>query len=463
MGLIIGARALGEVTYRGGMVSATVPRLSREALNVPGEKARYEIQRDLVIKKIDSLLLPLMRKHRIDMWITLDREYNPDPFAAELGGQGGVRNAHIFFDTGQKLEKVFIFSHPPRQDLAPRLYDQLIHYGYRPEGLRPHLADAVQRRNPRRIGLNMSPTLPMADGLTVSLKRYLDEAIGPELAAREVSAELLQRDFRATRTPEETALYRQLVEWTAIWEEEGLSRAAITPGVTTPDEVHWWWREQARAVGLDIASFLPGLRIMRDGQVIEANDPRVPIEPGDCLSIDAGLSFVHFQTDMKRSAYVLRPGETSAPRGVKKALAAANAVTDRLIANMQPGRLGHEVWDMTMAELNEDGYETAYAMGSAAGPKTPEVGIYCHSVGTSVHDIGARTSEDNPHAFGDRVRYPLAVDNWYSVEHHTSTPIAEWDYRTLRVNTEEDSILTDHGIEFLVPRQTEWLLIPSDA
>jgi hypothetical protein len=102
-------------------------------------------------------------------------------------------------------------------------------------------------------------------------------------------------------------------------------------------------------------------------------------------------------------------------------------------------------------------------MGTAAGPTTPEVGIYCHSVGTSVHDIGARTSENNPHAFGDRVRYPLAVDNWYSVEHHTSTPIAEWDYRTLRVNTEEDSILTDHGIEFLVPRQTEWLLIPSEG
>src|ERR1051326_6353598 len=101
---------------------------------------------------------------------------NPDPFAAEIGGQGGVRNAHIFFDNGFRLEKIFIFSHPPREDLAPRLYDEMIHYGYRPEGLRPHLADAVQKRNPRHIGLNMSRALPMADGLTVSLKRYLDDA-----------------------------------------------------------------------------------------------------------------------------------------------------------------------------------------------------------------------------------------------------------------------------------------------
>jgi Xaa-Pro aminopeptidase len=158
----------------------------------------------------------------------------------------------------------------------------------------------------------------MADGLTVSLKRYLDDAIGPDVVAREVSAELLLRDFRATRIPEETRVYRQLVEWTAIWEEDGLSSAAIVPGVTAPDDVHWWWREQAKAIGLDIASFLPGLRIMRDGQIIEANDPNTPIEPGDCLSIDAGLSFIHFQTDMKRSAYVLRPGETEPPRGMKE-------------------------------------------------------------------------------------------------------------------------------------------------
>jgi Xaa-Pro aminopeptidase len=436
-------------------------RLDRATLEIPGERARYLIQREIVLKKIDALLLPLMRKHQIDMWMTLDREYNPDPFADEIAGQGGVRNAHIFFDNGERLEKVFIFSHPPRADLAPQLYDELIHYAYRPEGLRPYLADAVQKRQPRRIGLNMSPTLPMADGLSVSLKRYLDDAIGPELAAREVSAELLQRDFRTTRIPEETAAYRKLVEWTAIWEEEGLSRLAITPGVTTPDDVHWWWRDKAKEIGLDICSFLPGLRIMRDGQTIEANDPDTPIEPGDCLSIDAGLRFLHFQTDMKRSAYVLRPGETEAPRGMQKALAAANAVTDRLIANMHPGRLGHEAWSMTMAGLNEDGYETAYAMGSSAGPTMPEVGIYCHSVGTSVHDIGARTAENNPHAFGDRVGYPLALNNWYSIEHHTSTPIAEWDYRTLRVNTEEDSMLTERGIEFFVPRQTEWLLIPS--
>ncbi len=51
----------------------------------------------------------------------MDREYHPDPFAGEIGGHGDVRNAHIFFDNGEKLEKIFIISHGHREDLVPML------------------------------------------------------------------------------------------------------------------------------------------------------------------------------------------------------------------------------------------------------------------------------------------------------------------------------------------------------
>lgn len=169
------------------------PLLTREDLGVPGERDRYRLKRDITLNKVNTLLLPAMRAHDIDMWIVLDREYHPDPLSGDIGGEYGVRNAAIFYDTGERLEKIYIFSHPAREDLPSLMYDQLINYGYRPEGLRPHLARVVTERNPRRIGVNMSTTLPMADGLSVSLKHYLDAAIGPELAAREVSAELLAR------------------------------------------------------------------------------------------------------------------------------------------------------------------------------------------------------------------------------------------------------------------------------
>jgi len=434
--------------------------LTREGLGVPGERERYALRRDLTLKKVNALLLPAMRAHGIDMWIVLDREYHPDPLSVDIGGEFGVRNAAVFYDTVELLEKIYIFSHPAREDLVGLLYDELINYGYRPEGLRPHLARVVAERDPARIGLNMSATLPMADGLSVELKGYLDSAIGPELAAREVSAELLARDFRATRLAEETDLYRRLVGWTVAWEEEGLSRAAITPGVTTPDDVHWWLRERAKDLGLDIASFLPGLYLRRPGLSVPANASE-PIQPGDILHLDAGLTFAGYHSDIQRMAYVLRPGESDAPESLKLAYRNAHEVTDVLCAAMRPGRLGYEVWEQTTSWAAGQGYEIGYAMQPPADRK-PEVGVYCHSVGTSVHDIGARTSENNPHAFGDRVGYPLAKDNWYSVELHVSTPIPEWDQQTVKCTIEETALLTDDGPQYLVPRQEDWILIPSD-
>jgi Xaa-Pro aminopeptidase len=437
--------------------------IDRASLGIPDERDRYRLQRDLTLEKVNALLLPAMRRHGIDMWVVLDREYNPDPVQREIGGRAGVRNACIFFDNGRALEKIFIFSHGHRVDLPGLLYDELIHYGYRPEGLRPHLAEVVRSRNPRRIGLNMSRTVPMADGLTVELKRYFDEAVGPELAARAASAELLVRDFRATRLPSETAMYRELVRWTVAWEEEGLSRVAVTPGVTTSDDLHWWWREKAKALGLDIASFLPGLRVIRDGEHYPINDPERPIVGGDVLSIDAGLTFIGYHTDIKRMAYVLRPGETAAPASLRRAYDDAKRVTDALMGFMRPGRPGHVVWEMTTAWAADQGYEVKFPLGSGVSPTStkPDVGIYCHSVGTDVHDVGAWISEINEEGFGERVKYPLAVNNWYSVELHVSTPIPEWGDKIVKCTIEETAVMTEHGPEFIVPRQEELLLIAS--
>ena len=108
--------------------------------------------REQWLMKRHEMILPLMRAHGIDMWIVLDREYHPDPLSVDIGGEGGVRNAAIFYDTGERLEKIYIFSHPAREDLVALMYDELINYGYRPEGLRPHLArdDSDGRRRAAR-------------------------------------------------------------------------------------------------------------------------------------------------------------------------------------------------------------------------------------------------------------------------------------------------------------------------
>jgi Xaa-Pro aminopeptidase len=435
--------------------------LTAESLGIPGERERYALRKAVIAKRLNTTLLPAMRQHGIDMWVVLGREFHPDPLLEEIGGGWpGVRNAHIFFDNdGDVPEKVFIGSHSHREDLYDSVYDVVSFYGYSEEGLAPHLRQAVLERDPKRIGINISPTLPMADGLSAVLKEYLEDAIGPKYAGRLTSAELVVRDFRASRVPEEVGIYRRLCEWTVAWEEEAFSQRVVWPGVTTADDIQWWMRGKARELGLGL-EFLPGVRVTRQGNNMAGH---AVVLPGDVLTVDAGLTFELYRTDYKRTAYVLHPGQVQPPESLKEAFAQALRARDQLAANMRPGAIAHEVWQETMDWAQQEGYEIAYpAAGGRRGAVTgQQIGIYCHSIGNATHDIGARIAVDWPVAYGDRVRYPLGVDRWYSIEFHVSIPIPEWEGRAFTVSIEETVALSEHGVEYFVPPLNDLLRIPA--
>ena len=59
----------------------------------------------------------------------------------------------------------------------PASYDEHIYYGYTPEGIRPHLRRVMEERDPQRIGINVSPTLPMGtDWLSKRSERWTSGA-----------------------------------------------------------------------------------------------------------------------------------------------------------------------------------------------------------------------------------------------------------------------------------------------
>ena len=428
---------------------------------IPHSRERFHIQRAAIAEKLQTALLPAMRNHGIGMWIVLDRENNPEPLHVELGGGfSGVRAAFIFFDNGSETpEKFYYGSHEqPVNSVISQVYDETIYYGYSREGLTPHLRKAVHDRNPRKIGVNTSHTLPEADGLTVGLKNYLVETIGPEYAGRIVSAELVVRDFRLNRTPRETEIYTELLEWSARWMSEALSRRNIVTGVTTAEDVAWWLEDRALELGLTGGGTV---RVVRDGELLPIHDPNIALEPGDVLSIDGGLNYLGYAVDIKRAAYILRPGETSMPENMQKAWQTTHEIGDLYAGMMLPGAIGFETWSAINAEAEKRGYKAVGpdAGGDAVTTSEPEIGVYGHSVGNVAHDIGARIAADIPFAYGDRVRFPLIANEWVSIEFHVSTPIPEWDGKTWYARFEETAQVTDEGIKWLIPTQKELLLI----
>lgn len=445
------------------LLSAVVGRAD---YHVPDARERFVIKSAIVREKLDTVLLPAMRKHGIDMWIVLDRENHPDPLHDELGGgYSGVRAAFIFFDNGgSKPEKIYFGSHEQGADsVITQVYNVKRYYGYSKDGLTPLLREAVWSRKPRKIGVNISATLPDADGLSVGLERFLIDTIGPDYAKKIVSAELVVRDFRTHRTPLEIKAFTQLLEWTLEWETEALSEANVNVGKTTAMDISWWLQDRAHQLGLE-GSGTP--RIVRKGDLLPLADPRLTVQPGDIIGIDGGLDYLFYKTDIKRTVYVLKPGETEPPQSIRKAWKDTLTIADLYTSKMVPGAIGHVIWESLAEEIKKRDYAVAYpdSGGRAASTDTPEIGIYGHSVGNVEHDVGARVSTDWPFAYGDRVDFPLVLGEWVSIEFHVSTRIPEWRNKTWYARFEENGQVGPHGVQWLIPRQEKLLLIhPSQS
>jgi len=90
---------------------------------------------------------------------------------------------------------------------------------------------------------------------------------------------------------------------------------------------------------------------------------------------------------------------------------------------------------------------------------TRRAGTWCHSIGNSHHGIGARIAVDWPIAYGDRVRYPLELNRWYSVELGVSIPIPECEGRTVYLGVEDEAALIKRGAEYFVQPEIKLLEI----
>ena len=169
------------------------------------ELIRERTEREWTIKaeKMRRHLLPLMRRHDVDLWIILSRENAPDPLVELFGGYGitgwyGHRNAYLFFDSGDDtLETTALGTHLSGH--LRRFYDTITLYGE--EGLKPHLREYIEARDPRRVAINQSRTISMADGLTAELKDYLLDALGTPYRNRLVSSEPLVVDYASHSYP----------------------------------------------------------------------------------------------------------------------------------------------------------------------------------------------------------------------------------------------------------------------
>ena len=119
---------------------------------------------------------------------------------------------------------------------------------------------------------------------------------------------------------------------------EAFSNKVITPGKTTNEDVVWWMRQRVVEMGLG-KWFHPVDHDPSAGRRQARRD--TSSSRGDMLHTDFGLVYLGFSTDTQHNAYVLKPGETDAPQGLKDGLKAAQPPAgsdDEVCARRQTGQ-----------------------------------------------------------------------------------------------------------------------------
>jgi Xaa-Pro aminopeptidase len=418
------------------------------SVSLDGQEARrrWEMQRQIRLDKFEQILPLAMRNAGIDMWIVAVKENHREPLWEDLG-RGYVTGIgyYVFTDRGgHRIE---------RAALGPSGYMIEQSGAYDIVAAASTLPTFVKERNPKRIGLNISDEIGPADGLSHSMHQHLVKTLGEPYAARFVSAERLVSEFRSRRVASELVAFGEAAGIAIQLAERALSNEVITPGRTTLEEVAWWMQDQLLARGLGSEFDMPSVYITGAEGIAATSTNRI-IQGGDVMMIDWGVQLMNFGTDVKRVAYVLKPGETRPLASIQNAFDKAVAVRDVLKRAVKAGVRADDTMKAMDAALRAAGYGVIEFNRPNADDKTDVVYGF-HPVGNTGHDIGPSLTTWQPL----QATFTMHLQHLFAFEYFAYTPIPEWGGKKLRIPIEDDAVLMEHGIQFLHPANHRLLII----
>ena len=414
-------------------------------------QARAQVEEEILEERIQTLLPDLMERSGIDLWLLISREYNEDPVLKTLLPPTWL---------SARRTTMLVMYHPEGADLVECLavarYDvgSVFKKAWNPEeepNQWKRLAEIIAERDPEQIGINTSEHFAQADGLAHTDYLHLIDALSTSQAKKVTSAEKLAISWLETRTEREVVLYEHITRIAHHIIAEGFSEKVIHPGITTTEDVVWWYRNRVNELGLD-TWFHPTVDVQRadvenvaSQRSFSKRPDKQVIMPGDLVHVDFGITYLDMNTDTQENAYILKPGETEAPTYLRQAYQTALHLMDILTDNFKVGRTGNEILLAAIDEAKAEGIKpTIY---------THPIGYYGHGSGPT---IGLWDQQGGVPVKGD---YPMYANTAYSIELNAAVFIPEWN-KEVRMMVEEDAFFDGKTVRYLDGRQKELFLIP---
>ncbi|KXJ89510.1 xaa-Pro aminopeptidase family enzyme [Microdochium bolleyi] len=399
----------------------------------------------------------MLERRGVDAWVLSQREYAEEtafwalkPFASFSARR---RTTYLFLSSALAGNSNTTTGEPEDQvQLAYRWIDNT-------PDLWLHLRGVLEKHQPRQIAVNAHPEISFASGLHAGELETMRHGLGEKWAARLVTDEaMLGVELVATMVEARLGWYKRMMEtaWAII--EEAFSSEVIVPGVTTTEDVEWWMRDRIQSLNYT-TWFQPGVNIVTlfDFNPNATNDKAAastqrPIQYGDVLHTDFGVTALGLNTDTQHLAYVVPPGQSYsvADSGILKSLHEglhkANRMQDIVRGNMKIGLTGNEILKASREQMAEERIKGK---------------IYCHPTGEFGHSagtvIGMTNLQDGVPVLGE---LPLLKDTYYSIELYAEHLVPELK-QTLNFYQEEDVFWNGSGKswDWVYGRQDEFILI----
>ena len=382
----------------------------------------------------------LMQKHGLDCWIVqFARETGnrSDPLDYLVGTTVTWPSAFLLRRDGHSA--AVVGSGDVGQVKSAGIWDDVRGYVASP---REELTKLLDEWRPDRIGVTWSQDDDTSDGITFGMYRMLESLLqGSPYAERLAPAGALAGELRRRKLPDEVeAIHTTIATTEQLFQRiEAMLRIGITEK-EVQEEVHRWVREAGWSFSWE----------ERMNPIVDFGPLRAPLghsipgdtalQPGHLIHVDLGLCCDGFASDLQRTWYWLRDGETQAPEPVRKAFDATRAALDAGVAVLRPGQVGYEVDAASRRAVMELGFpEPPFAFG--------------HHVGHVAHD-GAGVLGPRWERYGKAPEVAIEPDNVFAVE----MDIEAVGYGI--VGLEEEVIVDDDGARYLSHPQRELWLLP---
>lgn len=391
-----------------------------------------------IVREKTDQAVQILQEKKIDLWLTFVRETSQvrDPvMSLILGFDLTWTSALMVHKSGKRIAIVGRYDVPNVERLGA--YGRVIGYD---ESFQKPLFDEIDALKPQRIAINYSESDPAADGLTYGMFRLLSRSLAATpYAARMVSAESMIAALRGRKTASEISLIRAAVARTE--EAIDLLKGLIRPGVADTDVadfLHNYLMENGYGSSWEW-EYCPVVTVGPESAFGHAMPAGLRASAGNLIHIDFGISRYGFVSDLQRTWYLRKPGETRAPDDVQRAW---DAVTEALEAGRAALKLGAQGWEVDRAArtaLVDAGYpEFKHAFG--------------HHIGRTAHD-GATVLGPKWERYGKAIEGIVEEGNVFAIELGVEVPGRGY------VSREENVVITASGAEYLShPQESVWIV-----